>query len=72
LPVVFYALCLYLFVTGTAQSVDVIAAWSFVGLRAVHSLVHCTVNIVILRFLAYLAATLALWFMLIRAVLAAF
>jgi hypothetical protein len=38
----------------------------------VHSLVHCTVNVVILRFLAYLAATLALWFMLIRAVLAAF
>jgi len=72
LPVLFYALCLYLFVTGTAQNVDVVAAWAFVGFRALHSLIHSTVNIVIARFLAYLAATIALWFMLARAVLAAF
>jgi hypothetical protein len=72
LPVLFYALCLYLFVTGTAQNVDVVAAWAFVGFRALHSLVHSTVNIVIARFLAYLAATIALWFMLARAVLGAF
>ena len=44
----------------------------FVGFRALHSLIHSTVNIVIARFLAYLAATIALWFMLIRAVLTAF
>ena len=72
LPVLFYALCLYLFVTGTAERADLIAAWLFVGFRAVHSLVHSTVNVVVARFLAYLAATLALWFMLARAVLAAF
>lgn len=72
LPVVFYALCLYLFVTGTAQNIDVVAAWAFVGFRALHSLIHSTVNIVIARFLAYLAATIALWFMLARAVLGAF
>ena len=72
LPVLFYALCLYLFVTGTAQDVDVVAAWAFVGFRALHSLIHSTVNIVIARFLAYLAATIALWFMLARAVLGAF
>ena len=72
LPVLFYALCLYLFVTGTAQDVDVVAAWAFVGFRALHSLIHSTVNVVIARFLAYLAATIALWFMLARAVLGAF
>jgi hypothetical protein len=72
LPVLFYALCLYLFVTGTAERPDLVAAWLFVGFRALHSLIHSTVNIVIARFLAYLAATLALWFMLFRAVLAAF
>ena len=71
LPVIFYALCLYLFVTGSAEGVDLIAAWMFVGFRALHSLIHSTVNIVVARFLAYLAATLALWFMLIRAVLTA-
>jgi hypothetical protein len=72
LPVLFYALCLYLFVTGTAATADLVAAWLFVGFRALHSLIHSTVNIVIARFLAYLAATLALWFMLVRAVLTAF
>ena len=71
LPVLFYALCLYLFVTGTADRVDVIAAWGFVGLRTAHSVVHCTVNIVILRFYLYLAASIALFLMLGRAVLGA-
>lgn len=72
LPVLFYALCLFLFVTASADRPDVIAAWVFVGFRALHSLIHSTVNIVMARFLAYLAATLALWFMLARAVFAAF
>ena len=69
LPVLFYALCLYLFVTESAQAADVCAAWLFVGFRAAHSAIHCTVNIVIARFAAYALAALALWFMLARAVL---
>jgi hypothetical protein len=72
LPVIFYALCLHLYVTGTAAGPDVAAAWAFVGFRALHSLIHSTVNIVLARFLAYLAATVALWFMLVRALLGAF
>jgi len=68
LPVLFYALCLYLYVTASAGSADVIAAWLFLVFRIVHSAIHCTVNIVILRFAAYSAAALALWFMLGRAV----
>ena len=72
LPVIFYALCLYLYVTGTAASADITAAWAFVGFRALHSLIHSTINIVMARFLAYLAATVALWFMLLRALLGAF
>jgi hypothetical protein len=68
LPVLFYALCLYLYVTATAGTVDVIAAWLFLVFRIVHSAIHCTVNIVIMRFAAYSAAALALWFMLGRAV----
>jgi len=68
LPVLFYALCLYLYVTGTADATDVTAAWIFMGFRAVHSAIHCTVNIVIWRFGAYLVSTLALFFMIGRAV----
>jgi hypothetical protein len=67
LPVLFYALCLYFYVTGTAQSLDVFAAWLFLLFRVIHSAIHCTVNIVMARFLAYSAAALALWFMLGRA-----
>ncbi len=71
LPVLFYALCLYLYVTATADSLHVVSAWTFVVLRTAHSIIHCTVNIVVLRFLSYFAAALVLWFMLARALLLA-
>jgi len=67
LPVLFYALCLYFYVTATAGMAEVFAAWLFLLFRVVHSAIHCTANIVMARFLAYCAAALALWFMLGRA-----
>lgn len=60
LPVLFYALCLALAVTGFDDRLFVLGAWAFVGLRLVHSVVHCTWNAVLLRFAAYLASTLVL------------
>jgi hypothetical protein len=72
LPILFYALCLYLFVTGTVDAIYVWAAWGFVALRAVHSLIHCTTNVVMRRFQAYMASSLLLWFMLVRACLQLF
>ncbi len=67
LPVLFYGLCLVLYVTETVDSAFVVAAWSFLVLRVLHSIVHCTVNIVMLRFYLYAAGALVLWFMLARA-----
>lgn len=72
IPVLFYALALYLFVTSQVDAVYVGAAWTFVMFRALHSAVHCTINIVLVRFWLYLLATLAVWFMLLRAALAYF
>ena len=72
LPVVFYALCLYLYVTSNVDSVYVIAAWAFLGFRIVHSAIHCTRNIVVLRFLAYFVGALVAWFMVLRAALDVF
>jgi hypothetical protein len=69
MPMLFYALCLYLYVTASVDGVHVISAWLFVVLRTLHSIVHCTVNIVVLRFLSYFAAALVLWFMLARELL---
>jgi len=71
LPVLFYALCLYLYVTGSADDIHVAAAWVFLALRSAHSVIHCTVNTVILRFLSYFTAALVLWFMLARVLLRA-
>ena len=67
LPVLFYALCLYLYVTQQVDSLYVTAAWLFVILRVAHSVIHCTVNIVLLRFGIYFVASAALWFMFFRA-----
>lgn len=72
LPVLFYALCLLLYVTGNVDSVYLAAAWGFVAFRALHSLIHCTFNRVILRFYCYLIASLLLWFMLVRAAIQIF
>lgn len=69
LPVVFYALCLYLYVADRVDTTYVIAGWVFLVLRIAHSVVHSTVNIVTLRFLIYVAGALTLWFMLLRAAL---
>src|SRR5689334_4243848 len=72
IPVLFYALALYLFVTRQVDTAYVTAAWIFVAFRALHSAVHCTINIVMLRFYLYLISTLAVWFMLARAMRAYF
>jgi hypothetical protein len=68
LPVLFYGLCLFVYVTGAVDTGYVIAAWLFFAFRVVHSFVHCTSNIVMLRFYLYSAGAFALWFMLGRAV----
>lgn len=71
LPVLFYGLCIYLFVSGNVDTAYVVAAWMFFVFRALHSLVHCTSNIVMRRFYLYVAAAMALWFMLGRALFGA-
>jgi hypothetical protein len=72
IPILFYALVLYLFITKQVDAVYVNAAWVFVIFRALHSVVHCTFNLIMLRFYLYLFATLAVWFIAIRAALAHF
>lgn len=67
LPVLFYALSLYLFATRQVDPVYLAAAWIFVVFRAAHSAVHCTFNRVMVRFCLYAVATVAVWFIAIRA-----
>ena len=64
IPVLFFAICLALHVTGFVTPVQVSLAWGFVMLRAVHSVVHTTYNRVMHRFAAYALSTIfvfAMW-----------
>ena len=64
LPVLFYALCLALAVTGWRSNFFTLGCWGYVALRAAHSAIHCSFNNVLMRFVAYLLSTLllfALW-----------
>ena len=67
LPTIFYVLVFYLFVTKQVDSIYINAAWIFFWFRTLHSLVHCTFNLIMLRFYLYLISAIALWFMTIRA-----
>jgi hypothetical protein len=69
IPVLFYVLALYLFATQQVDSTYLIAGWIFALFRMLHSAVHCTFNLVMLRFNLYLVSTLALWFIAGRAAL---
>lgn len=69
LPVLFYAICLYLYVTQQVDTVHLYSAYAFFVFRAIHSVVQCTFNKVMVRFAVYAAASIALWLMVIRAAL---
>jgi hypothetical protein len=67
LPTVFYAVVLYLYATQQVDAMYVGAAWVFFLLRAMHSAVHCTFNLIPLRFVLYVVSAGALWLMVLRA-----
>jgi hypothetical protein len=60
-PVLFYLLCVALALNGGSTPAFVAAAWGYVALRALHSLIHVTYNRVVHRFLVYVASTLLLF-----------
>jgi hypothetical protein len=68
--VIFYALALYLFATGSGRRRVRGRRVVFALFRALHSAVHCTVNVILVRFALYLVSTLAVWFIAARAALA--
>ncbi|HXJ38247.1 MAG TPA: MAPEG family protein [Bryobacteraceae bacterium] len=72
LPTVFYVVVLYIYVTNQVDAAYLWAAWGFFLFRALHSAVHCTFNFIPLRFALYVISAGALWFIVLRAALAAF
>jgi hypothetical protein len=60
LPLLFYVVCLALFVTGLADTYMVAVAWIYVALRAAHSIVHLTYNKVFHRLTLFALSNVAL------------
>ena len=44
LPVLFYAVCLYLYISDSVDGIHLLTAWCFLSFRVVHSLIHCSYN----------------------------
>lgn len=59
-PTLFYAIVLALVAMSDGAEINLILAWSYVGLRIVHSLWQSTVNVVKVRFLLFALSTLCL------------
>jgi len=71
-PTIFYATALAAQIAGQGDPTNVGLAWTYVVLRVVHSLIQCTVNLVMVRFTVFTLSTIALAVMAIRTALAVF
>jgi hypothetical protein len=60
LPVLFYAACALMLVTGKFDGAQVALAWVFVLTRCVHAFIHIGFNYVPLRFTAFFAGSVTL------------
>lgn len=63
-PVLFYVVCLLIYVAVLPSPVAIWLAWTYVVLRMLHSVVHLTYNHVVQRLLIFAASNcvlLALW-----------
>ena len=59
-PTLFYALAIALALTGAAGPSQILLAWVYVASRVIHSIIQCTYNSVMHRFLLFFVGTAAL------------
>ena len=59
-PTIFYAIAIAIALMGIGSGINYWLAWGYVSLRAVHSLVQCTVNVVRYRLALFGLASLCL------------
>ena len=71
-PVLFYAVCGVIALTGTGYGANVALAWAYVALRITHSIWQATVNRVSVRFYLFIASSLVLAALTLHAGLAVF
>ena len=71
-PALFYAIAISIALLDQVDSLQILCAWAYVGLRVAHSLVQATVDIVMIRFSLFLLSWIALAIMIVRGALSAF
>ena len=59
-PTIFYAIALTLALMDFGGGINLWLAWGYVGLRIIHSLIQCIVNVVRFRLVAFALASLCL------------
>jgi hypothetical protein len=62
-PVLFFAVCAALAITDSVTPLQLVLAWLYVALRAVHSFIHVTYNRVMHRFSVYVGSTICVFLM---------
>ncbi len=60
LPLLFYTVSILLFLTSKVDVIYLALAWSYVGMRLLHTLIHTTVNRLRMRMWAFLVSSLIL------------
>ena len=69
-PTLFYATALTLAVLGQGDPINLGLAWAYVALRVVHSLIQALVNVIVARFAVFMAASVVLVVLAVRAAFA--
>lgn len=64
LPILFYVICLIVYVSNTFSPPVLYLAWAFVAFRALHTVLHVALNHVLLRLILFAGAAaclMAMW-----------
>ena len=65
-PTVFYAIVVYIYLVQHVDSLHIMLAWAYVIFRAIHSIVHVTINNVSIRASVFVLSLICLVWMTVR------
>ena len=71
-PTLFYAVALTLALAGAGDGLNAGLAWAYMALRVVHSLVQALGNVILARFAVFMAGSVVLLALSVRAAMAVF
>jgi hypothetical protein len=71
-PTLFYATALTLALIDQGDGLNLCLAWAYVALRVIHSLIQVLINVIVVRFAVFMAASAILGVLAIRTAMAVF